>query len=187
MRFKKTLSLKIIGESDVERYVSEFAVKSHGDQQHGCLKIEEHLRDVAENVKRHYNPNENWAPLEDVVAAAWLHDLVEDTPITIDEIDERFGDSVGDIVSLVTDKDGANRYERHLYTYHMIRTDPDALLVKLCDRRHNHDRSITHNERWAAMYRDEYRYFKMALWRPHQFKKLWEELDAQYEQLKRMA
>ena len=104
-----------------------------------------------------------------------------------DEIEEALGGFVSDIVSLVTDKHGANRYERHLHTYHMIRGNPDALLVKLCDRRHNHARSITHNERWAAMYRDEYRYFKIALWRPHQYEDLWGELDAQYEQLKRMA
>lgn len=186
MTFKTRLRLKA-GESEVERYASEFAIEMHGDQQHGCLKISEHLCDVAENVKKHYNFDENWALLDDVVAAAWCHDLVEDTPVTLDEIEKRFGGFVSDIVHDVTDKNGANRYERHLRTYHMIRNNPDALLVKLCDRRHNHERSIAHNERWAAMYRDEYRYFKMALWRPHQYKKLWEELDAQYEQLKRIA
>jgi hypothetical protein len=66
----------------------------------------------------------------------------------------------------------------------MIRQDPDATLIKLCDRRHNQARSIKHGEHYAAMYEREYIYFKFALWKPGQFVALWDELDQQYEEMK---
>ena len=37
---------------------------------------------------------------EEVIAAAWLHDLVEDTDTSLEEIVERFGDRVGRFVEL---------------------------------------------------------------------------------------
>jgi (p)ppGpp synthase/HD superfamily hydrolase len=161
-----------------------FALERHGSQDHGCLKIEDHLRDVVDNVRKHYDPHVNLRDPEEIIAAAWLHDIIEDTDTTLEEIEQRFGYGVEEIVSLLTDKEGRNRMERHLKTYHSIRWDNDALLIKLCDRRHNHERSIQHGEHWMAMYRDEYTYFKFALWTPHRFKALWSELDDQYEQMK---
>ena len=38
----------------------------------------------------------------DPVIAAFLHDVVEDTPFTIDDIRERFGDEVAFLVGVVT-------------------------------------------------------------------------------------
>ena len=160
-----------------------FALDRHGAQDHGCLKISDHLADVAFNVRKHYDPHLNFSEAEEVIAAAWLHDVCEDTFITSDEICDRFGDRVGDLVELVTDKSGRNRLERHLKTYHAIRRDPDAILIKLCDRRHNHARSIKYGEKYAIMYRDEYLRFKFALYNPGQFVELWRELDDQYKQL----
>jgi guanosine-3',5'-bis(diphosphate) 3'-pyrophosphohydrolase len=162
---------------------STFALERHGRQRHGSLKIEDHLRDVVGTVRKHYDPHVNISELGEVASAAWLHDVCEDTPTTSDEIAERFGDRVGDLVELLTDKEGKNRVERHLRTYPMIRRDPDAILIKLADRRHNQARSIEHGERWALMYYREYLYFKFALYNPGQFVLLWKELDEQYKQL----
>lgn len=160
-----------------------FALSRHGVQEHGCLRIEDHLRDVVAGVMEFYNPAVNISTLFTVVTAAWLHDIVEDTETTNDEICNMFGDRVGDLVELLTDKSGKNRLERHLKTYHAIRRDPDAILIKLCDRRANHARSIKHGERFAGMYHREYLMFKFALYTPGQFMPLWEELDNQYKQL----
>lgn len=160
-----------------------FALERHGKQKHGSLMIEEHLRDVVENVRKHYDPHVNTSDPEEVIAAAWMHDIMEDTSTDSDEIEAMFGERVAHIVGLLTDKQGYNRLERHLYTYHMIRTDNDALLIKLCDRRHNQARSLAHGEHWMAMYLKEYTYFKFALWTPHKFKHLWLELDSQYAQM----
>lgn len=162
-----------------------FALERHGKQDHGSLKIGDHLKDVAENALRHYDPHVNLRDPEEIVAGAWLHDIMEDTQTGFDEIEEMFGTSVAELVESLTDKMGKNRVERHLHTYHIIRRDPDATLIKLADRRHNQERSINHGEHWMAMYLKEYTYFKFALWTPHRFKKLWEELDEQYEEMQR--
>lgn len=44
---------------------------------------------------------------EDIIAAVILHDVVEDTDTTIEEIREKFGDRVGDIL----EGDNENKYE----------------------------------------------------------------------------
>lgn len=169
-----------------ENAAAAFAIERHGAQNHGCLKISDHLADVAGKALLHYDPHVNILEPEQVIAAAWLHDIIEDTPTTLEEIEDTFGYQVADVVNLLTDKEGRNRLERHLRTYHAIRTDPDATLIKLCDRRHNQARSIEHGEHYAAMYEREYNYFKFALWTPHWFKALWDELDCQYEELRKM-
>ena len=163
----------------------EFALKMHGDQDHGCLKIGAHLEDVATHVAKHYDDKVNLAPKDDIVAAAWLHDVLEDTEAQFEQIEDSFGLFTANIVWLVTDQVGKNRVDRHLKTYHYIRADLDATLVKLCDRRHNQERSIKHGEHWMAMYKSEYLYFKFALWQPNQFVALWDELDSQFEEMNR--
>ncbi len=55
-----------------------------------------HLEEVAELVKESGGSEEE-------IAAAWLHDSVEDTQITIEEIREKFGSEVAFIVSNLTD------------------------------------------------------------------------------------
>jgi guanosine-3',5'-bis(diphosphate) 3'-pyrophosphohydrolase len=55
-----------------------------------------HLAEVAELVRDSGGSDEE-------IAAAWLHDAVEDTEATMEEIIEEFGDEVGNIVEAVTD------------------------------------------------------------------------------------
>ena len=76
------------------------------------------------------------------VIAAFLHDVVEDTPYSLDDIRSRFGDDVAFLVKVVTKKDGKN-YEmsKQLDNYRQILSsvqyDIRAVLVKLADRLHN--------------------------------------------------
>lgn len=78
----------------------------------------------------------------DAVAAAFLHDVVEDTPHTIEEIRDLFGPDVARLVDAVTKR----RKETYEYSWqidnyrHMLEAleyDIRALLVKLADRLHN--------------------------------------------------
>jgi len=176
--------------SKIVTYAKEAAIFWHGNQDHGCLKIGEHLADVAKNVGKHFN--KSWRCddgsnrfKEEVVAAAWLHDVVEDTKMTqarllIDlESNCEHGDYIAELVGLLTDKKGKSRKERHLKTYYAIRPSAHATLIKLCDRRHNQARSIKHGEIYAAMYAKEFDYFKFALWQPNEYVDLWAELDEQ--------
>ncbi len=77
-----------------------------------------------------------------MVIAAFLHDVVEDTSYTIEDIRERFGEDVAFLVGVVTKKQTAD-YEmsKQLDNYRQIlasvQYDIRAVLIKLADRLHN--------------------------------------------------
>jgi GTP pyrophosphokinase len=78
------------------------------------------------------------------VAAALLHDAVEDTPATNEEIGEKFGDQVAHIVEGVTKIDKiqfANREDRQAENVRKMLlamvSDVRVVLIKLADRLHN--------------------------------------------------
>lgn len=89
-------------------------------------------RIVAEELELGANP----------VIAAFLHDVVEDTAYTIDDIRERFGDDVAFLVGVVT-KQKKEKYEKskQVDNYRQIlasvQYDVRAILIKLADRLHN--------------------------------------------------
>ncbi len=78
------------------------------------------------------------------VAAGLLHDTVEDTMATIEEIDEQFGEDVADIVDGVTkislmsfDSKEAQQAENIRKMILAMNEDMRVLFVKLADRLHN--------------------------------------------------
>ena len=78
----------------------------------------------------------------DPVIAAFLHDVVEDTPYTIEDIRERFGDDVAFLVGVVTKEKKENYVQsKQVDNYKQIlasmQYDVRALLIKLADRLHN--------------------------------------------------
>ena len=89
-------------------------------------------RIVAEEMRLGANP----------VMAAFLHDVVEDTPYTINDIEERFGSDVAFLVKVVT-KQKKEHYEmsKQLDNFKQMldsmKYDIRAILVKLADRLHN--------------------------------------------------
>lgn len=76
------------------------------------------------------------------VISALLHDVVEDTDVTIEEIRELFGERIGMIVEALTKFDGlydvaspqAETFKKILVT---LATDVRAVMVKMADRLHN--------------------------------------------------
>lgn len=74
----------------------------------------------------------------EVIQAALLHDTVEDTDTTFDEIEESFGRSVRKIVEEVTDDKSLPKQERkRLQIVHAKDTSHKAKLVKLADKLYN--------------------------------------------------
>lgn len=76
------------------------------------------------------------------VMAAFLHDVVEDCPYSIDEIRERFGDDVAFLVGVVTKQkkaqyDQSKQVDNFRQMLSSIQFDVRAILVKLADRLHN--------------------------------------------------
>lgn len=76
------------------------------------------------------------------VTAAFLHDVVEDTEYTVDDIEERFGSDVAFLVDVVTKrKKDTYRTTKQVDNYQQLlesmQFDIRALMVKIADRLHN--------------------------------------------------
>uniref|UniRef100_UPI000707C128 RelA/SpoT family protein n=1 Tax=Candidatus Kryptonium thompsonii TaxID=1633631 RepID=UPI000707C128 len=85
-------------------------------------------------------------PLDDIsVASALLHDIVEDTSFTIEDIQAEFGDKIARIVDGLTkitgifESDNRNvvEAEKHRKLLIALSTDVRVILVKFADRLHN--------------------------------------------------
>lgn len=121
-----------------------------------------------------------------ILKAAYLHDIVEDTPIPLAAIESMFGTRVAELVGLLTEDSSKTRRERQADAYSKINKDHDATLIKLADRisnieytlwglRNTHfdwsvgiDREPTSEEtktamKKAKMYLKEYAFFKEML------------------------
>jgi GTP diphosphokinase / guanosine-3',5'-bis(diphosphate) 3'-diphosphatase len=71
----------------------------------------------------------------DVLAAAILHDTIEDTNTTPAELERQFGPVVASIVAEVTDEKGqSKRLRKELQVAHARRLSEQAKLVKLADK-----------------------------------------------------
>lgn len=74
---------------------------------------------------------------EALLAAAWLHDTVEDTATTQGDIRSHFGERVASLVEMLTDSAPAtakNRAARKLAHFrHTAKASPDAQTIKLAD------------------------------------------------------
>lgn len=83
----------------MEEHALEFAARAHGEQQRKFTKEPyiEHPKRVAETVRTVPHSTE-------MICAAYLHDVVEDTEIEIEEIRERFGAKVAELVAELTDE-----------------------------------------------------------------------------------
>lgn len=74
---------------------------------------------------------------EAAVCTALLHDVLEDTTVTEDELRQQFGSEITDAVVLLTYRD-EDIYEDYLKR---IKESPIALAVKKADLAHNTDES----------------------------------------------
>jgi (p)ppGpp synthase/HD superfamily hydrolase len=78
------------------------------------------------------------------IVTALLHDVIEDTPVTRDEIDRLFGSEIGELVEGVTKLSKLELSSEHLRQAENLRKfilaisrDVRVLMVKLADRLHN--------------------------------------------------
>jgi len=138
-----------------EERARAFAIAAHGDQRYGADPYVVHLAAVRQ-VLRDFGYD------GDVALAVWLHDTVEDTAVTVEELEREFGATVAALVWAVTGV-GANRKERNASAYAKMRALPEAVTVKLADRIANSEASARGNPRLLEMYRGELAGFSAAL------------------------
>lgn len=91
----------------------------------------------------------------EMVAAAYLHDTVEDTPVTIEDIRNEFGGVVASYVGYLTNvKDySINRAQRKVLDYYRLIDAPNAVkTIKLADIIHNTGSIVEHDPKFAKRY-----------------------------------
>lgn len=154
-----------------------FAIRYHKGQKYGEAPYTYHLDMVCKTLQKYKVTD------QDMLAAAWLHDVVEDTEVTIDMVRAEFGDRVADLVWAVTNEAGVNRAARHVRTYQKLKEMQEAVTLKLADRIANVTHSVeTKNDGKMKMYAKEWTGFFETLYTPGVNEKMWTDLhDLQFE------
>ena len=97
----------------------------------------------------------------EMLAAAYLHDTVEDTGVTLDLIRAEFGDEIADLVGWLTDvsqpADGNRAARKAKDRAHSAEAPADAQTVKLADVLSNTRTIVQHDEKFARTYLEEKR------------------------------
>ncbi|MCP5368106.1 MAG: bifunctional (p)ppGpp synthetase/guanosine-3',5'-bis(diphosphate) 3'-pyrophosphohydrolase [Hyphomicrobiales bacterium] len=115
-----------------------FAMKAHGSQKRASGDpYFSHPLEVA-GILTHYKLDSN------SIITALLHDTIEDTPATLDEIQQKFGGEIARLIDGVTkltrielQSDHAKQAENFRKLLLAMSEDIRVLLVKLADRLHN--------------------------------------------------
>lgn len=93
---------------------------------------------------------------EEMIAAAWLHDVVEDTPATLEDIEREFGVSVAILVRELTDiskpSDGNRAERKALDKAHLAQASARAQTIKLADLIDNCMDITKYDPRFARVY-----------------------------------
>lgn len=142
---------------DLEKKAFSLAEVFHQHQKYGNEPYTKHLKDVV-SVLKSFGINDPY-----LLAAAWLHDAVEDTRLTIETVQQEFGDDVANLVYAVTTEPDRNRKERNAKTYPKIKAIKEAVYLKLADRIANVQASIISSPQKFEMYQKEFSDFKKAL------------------------
>lgn len=149
----------------------EFAIQVHENQRYGSHPYSYHLDAVAKLV-------ESFG--EEFQVAAFLHDTLEDTETTIEQIESSFGLAIAECVSILTDEPGENRKIQKQKTNAKLAstTNTMALTVKAADRLANLlESNLDPSNGILQMYRQEHLEFRQAVYRGGICDDLWQEIE----------
>lgn len=111
-----------------------FAKQKHKGQvrQDGSAYIYHPIK-VVEIIKNYFS---NHPKINELITAAYLHDTIEDTDTTINEIKQKFGEYVAYLVNGVTNDENMKNVmgKTNYLCDKMLNMDEDILNLKLCDR-----------------------------------------------------
>ena len=129
------------------------------------------------------NEAKQWLTLLDdsdhllVLKGAVGHDLIEDARLTYNDVADKVGEEVADIIYACTEERGKNRGERHSDKYYEVLVENRlATFVKLCDIIANVKYSVLTNSSMLVKYRSEFSSVKEKLFR-EEYRKMFDYLD----------
>ena len=139
-----------------EKFAYEFADRAHCSvnqlRKYNKMPYIEHPVRVAETVLYYQGTSE-------MVQAALLHDVVEDTGITSETIHKMFGPKVGELVDWLTDisrpHHGNRATRKKMDRDHSIASPAEAQTIKLADLIDNCTDIVAHDPNFARVYLKE--------------------------------
>lgn len=97
----------------------------------------------------------------EMVAAAWLHDVIEDTGCTFTDVHMAFGIDIATLVGWLTDvsrpEDGNRAVRKAIDREHTAQAPAEAQTIKLADLISNSRSIMAHDPKFAATYLEEKR------------------------------
>lgn len=154
------------------------AIAAHGDQRYGDKPYWRHLQDVEDVLKDYGFVSSTYQ------AAAWLHDVVEDTTVTIDDVFNQFGEDVSRLVFAVTGV-GHNRRARQANIMKKLHNTKEACPLKLADRIANLEAAIQEGNtqgKFSMYYKEQAEFEKVV--RKHVPEEMWARLEQAFEYAK---
>lgn len=142
--------------SDLIKRARTFATQAHQRighrRKYTKQPYEIHLKAVANSVSGVTDDKE-------MIAAAWLHDTVEDTSATHYDIEQEFGKQIARLVYELTDiskpSDGNRAMRKELDRQHLAQASASAKTIKLADIIDNSRDICTHDPEFARVYLQE--------------------------------
>ena len=128
----------------IERAAALATARHDGQWRKGAVKLPyvSHCQEVAQIVSDH-------GGTEAAICAAWLHDAVEDTQTTPDELRALFGAEVADLVAEVTDDPKLNKTaQRAAQIASAAHKSPEAAMIKAADQTSNMRSIVTSDPFW---------------------------------------
>jgi hypothetical protein len=94
-----------------------------------------------------------------MIAAAWLHDIVEDTPVTFEDLEREFGPDIVALVRELTDiskpSDGNRATRKQIDRHHLAKATARAKTIKLADIIDNCEDICRHDPKFGRIYLTE--------------------------------
>jgi (p)ppGpp synthase/HD superfamily hydrolase len=148
--------LAAIGENPTVQAAHDFARRAHASvgqvRKYTGEPYIVHPVAVAERVR-------TVAHDDAMLAAALMHDVVEDTPVTLARIEERFGADIAELVDWLTDiskpEDGNRAVRKRIDLLHTEKASPQAKTIKLADIIDNTITISRHDPNFWRRYRRE--------------------------------
>jgi len=96
---------------------------------------------------------------KEVIASALLHDTVEDTDVSLEQIEQEFGPRVALLVENLTDvstlDQGNRKTRKRIDLEHIAKAIPEAKTVKLADLIHNSGSITKYDTKFSVTYMSE--------------------------------
>lgn len=169
---------------DIQKKAKKYAYDKHNkpsdSQRYGSAPYSFHLEMVVDIIKKYKYLLDDECH-DDVIAAGYLHDSVEDTDTTPKTLKKLFNNRIANIVYRVSNERGWEKKEILFKTLPKIWKDELAIFVKLADRIANGMNSkkgkTDKSKRMYKRYVNEYPIFRYALKTDNLYSEMWEELD----------